>query len=64
MRNLVLTFLFALLVVWTALSVRRMVAGNVTSTGQKPTLLAIGVEPVPWPPPHLRLDGGRSGNVR
>lgn len=64
MKNLVLTFVLALLVVLTIVSVRRMVAGNVASTGQKPTLLAIGVEPVPWPPTKLQFDGGSGANIR
>jgi hypothetical protein len=52
MKNLVLTFLLALLVVLTCVSIRRMVGGTPTFAGQKPTLLAIGVEPVPpFPPP-------------
>ena len=51
MKNLVLTFLLALLVVVTAISVRRMVAGTASSTGQKPVVVAIGTDPVPpWPP--------------
>jgi hypothetical protein len=52
MKNLVLTFLLALLVVLTSVSIRRMVAGTPTFAGQKPALVAIGVEPVPtWPGP-------------
>jgi hypothetical protein len=51
MKNLVLTLLLALLVVVTAISVRRAVAGNATSTGQTPTLLATGTSPVPPLPP-------------
>ena len=51
MKNLVLTFLLALLVVLTAISVRRMVAGTATAAGHKPALVAIGVDPVPLPPP-------------
>jgi len=52
MKNLVLTFLLALLVVLTAISARRMVAGNSTA-GVSPTLVAIGGDPVPPmdPPP-------------
>ena len=46
MKNLVLTFLLALLVVLTCVSIRRMVGGT-SFAGQKPTLIAIGVEPVP-----------------
>ncbi len=52
MKNLILTFLLALLVVLTAISVRRMVAGTATAAGQSPTLVAIGTDPVPLPPPH------------
>jgi hypothetical protein len=51
MKNLVLTFLLALLVVVTAISLRRIVSGNQTVAGQKPTLVAIGGEPVPYPQP-------------
>jgi hypothetical protein len=51
MKNLVLTFLLALLIVVAAISIRRMVAGTATVAGQSPTLVAIGVAPVPpWPP--------------
>lgn len=52
MRNLVLTFLLALLVVLTAISARRMVAGSSNAAGS-PTLVAIGGDPVPPmdPPP-------------
>ena len=65
MKNLILTFLVALLVVWTAISVRRIVAGNLPSTGQRPTLVAIGVEPVPPFPPHVQqAGGGHSAKLR
>jgi len=47
MKNLVLTFLLALLVVMTCVSIRRMVGGTPTFAGQKPALVAIGVEPFP-----------------
>ena len=52
MKNLVVTLLLALLVVLTAVSVRRMVAGSATSAGS-PALVAIGTAPVPplLPPP-------------
>jgi hypothetical protein len=51
MKNLVLTFLLALLVVVAAISIRRMVAGTGTVAGQSPPVVAIGVDPVPpWPP--------------
>ena len=50
MKNLVLTLLLALLVVMTAVSVRRMFAGSSAATGS-PTLVAIGTDPVPLPPP-------------
>jgi len=51
MKNLVLTFLLALLVVATAMSLRRAVAGNAATTGQSATLVAIGTGPVPFPQP-------------
>jgi hypothetical protein len=51
MKNLVLTFLLAVLVVLTCVSIRRMVGGTATLAGQKPTLVAIGSEPVPPMPP-------------
>ena len=54
MKNLVLTFFLALLVVLTCVSIRRMVAGTATSAGQKPTLVAIGGEPVPLPTPQTK----------
>ena len=50
MKNLIVTLLLALLVVLTAVSVRRTVAGNATTVGS-PALMAIGTEPVPLPPP-------------
>jgi hypothetical protein len=52
MKNLVVTLLLALLVVLTAVSVRRMVAGNTTLAGS-PALVAIGTDPLPplVPPP-------------
>jgi hypothetical protein len=50
MKNSVVTLLLALLVVLTAVSVRRMVAGNATYAGT-PTLVAIGTDPVPPVPP-------------
>ena len=51
MRNVVLTFLLALLAVATVLSLRRMVAGTAMFAGQEQTLVAIGTDPVPLPPP-------------
>jgi len=51
MKNLALTFLLALLVVVTAISVRRMVAGTSTAPGDVLSLVAIGTDPVPLPPP-------------
>jgi hypothetical protein len=58
MKNLVLTFLLALLVVVTAISLRRMVDGTATIDGVRPPLVAIGTDPVPpfppFPPPPPR----------
>jgi len=57
MKNLVLTILLALLVVATAISLRRLIAGNATVAAQSPTLVAIGTEPVPptpTPPPSQK----------
>jgi hypothetical protein len=51
MKNLVLTFLLALLVVLTAISVRRLVVGTVTAA-PAPGAIAIGTSPIPWPPPE------------
>ncbi|MGD0010669.1 MAG: hypothetical protein ABSE93_19260 [Terriglobia bacterium] len=51
MKNLVLTFLLALLVVLTCVSIRRMLGGNSTFAGQNSALVAIGTSPVPPPPP-------------
>ena len=53
MKNLILTFCLAVLVVVTAISVRRMVAGTATDAGQSLTLVAIGTDPVPLPPHKL-----------
>ena len=50
MKNLVLTLLLALLVVVTAISVRRLVAGTATVAGHGSALVAIGGSPVPYPP--------------
>jgi hypothetical protein len=52
MKNLVLAFLLALLVVLTAISVRRVVAGTATTAAESLTLVAIGTgPPPPLPPP-------------
>jgi len=51
MKNLVLTFLLALLVVLTAISVRRVIAGTAPAAPAS-GLIAIGTSPVPWPPPE------------
>jgi hypothetical protein len=58
MKNLVLTFLLALLVVATALSLRRTLAGTVPSGGQGSTLIAIGTGPVPPIPPQEAIGTG------
>jgi len=50
MKSLVLTFLLALLVVATVISIQRMVAGSAMFGGGEPTLVAIGTDPVPLPP--------------
>jgi hypothetical protein len=51
MKNLVLMFLLALLVVVTASSLWRMFAETVTIDGVRPPLVAIGTDPVPPFPP-------------
>jgi hypothetical protein len=51
MKNLVLTFLLAVLVVLTCVTIRRIVSGSPTLAGQKTTLVAIGADPVPPTPP-------------
>jgi hypothetical protein len=51
MKNLVLMFLLALLVVATASSLWRMFAETVTIDGVRPPLVAIGTDPVPPFPP-------------
>jgi hypothetical protein len=50
-KNIAVTFLLALLVVLTCVSIRRMVGGTPTFAGQKVALVAIGPEPVPPLPP-------------
>jgi hypothetical protein len=50
MKNLAVAVLLALLVVLTAVSLRRAVAGTVVAA-DKPALLAIGTDPVPPMPP-------------
>lgn len=52
MKNYLLAFLLAVLVVLSAVSLRRSVAG-ITSAGASQKLVAIGTEPVP-PFPHAR----------
>jgi len=53
MKNYLLTFLLALLVVLTSMSLRRSVAGIGTSpVPVPPTVLGIGTSPVPVPPTY------------
>jgi len=49
MKKLALTVLLALLVVLTAVSLRRSVLANAATTGA-PAMMAIGGDPVPLPP--------------
>jgi len=52
MKNLLLMFLLALLVIATASSLWRMFAETATIDGDSPALMAIGTDPVPpFPPP-------------
>jgi len=50
MKNLAVTVLLALLVVLTAVSLRRSVLAHAATTGA-PAMMAIGGDPVPLPPP-------------
>ena len=53
MKNYLLTFFLALLVVLTSMSLRRAVAGIGSSpVPVPPTVLGIGSSPVPVPPTH------------
>ena len=58
MKSFLLTLLLALLVVLTALSLRRAVAAGVTATDQGSSLVALGGEPVPLPPTAKAKLGG------
>jgi hypothetical protein len=52
MKNLVLMFLLAVLVIATASSLWRMFSETVRFDGNAPALMAIGTDPVPpFPPP-------------
>ncbi len=50
MKNYVLTFLLALLVVLAAVTIRRSLLGTTPSVGPGPTLVSMGGDPVPIPP--------------
>jgi hypothetical protein len=54
MKNPVLMFLLALLVVVTASAFWRTFAGTATIDGVRPPLVAIGTDPVPPFPPRSR----------
>ncbi len=51
MKNLVLAFLLALLVVLSSMTLRRSVAGVDRSSSSRPKLVAIGGDPMPPLPP-------------
>ena len=52
MKNLVLMFLLAVLVIATASSLWRMFAETAAMNAESPALMAIGTDPVPpFPPP-------------
>ncbi len=51
MKNLLLAFLLALLVVLTSMTLRRGVAGVDKSSSSQPKLVAIGGDPTPPIPP-------------
>jgi hypothetical protein len=64
MKNLAVTVLLALLVVLTAASLRRAVAGTVV-TADNPALVAIGTDPVPPldPPPPPKPSNLKANNA-
>ncbi len=51
MKNLLLAFLLALLVVLSSMTLRRSVAGVDKSSSSRPNLVAIGGSPLPPIPP-------------
>ncbi len=50
MRNYILTFVLAVLVVLTSVSLRRAIAANSVDANNAATLVAIGPSPMPIPP--------------
>jgi|GEM_PF-642178 len=50
MKNYILTFVLAVLVVLTSVSLRRVFATNGTTSNDAATLVAIGPAPAPIPP--------------
>ncbi len=60
MRNYVLTLLLAVLVVLTAVTIRRSVLGTATSgADRRAGLVAIGSSPIPIPPPGVKTRQAR-----
>jgi hypothetical protein len=57
MKNYILALLLALLVVLTGMTLRRSVTGTSPSNVSAPRLVAIGGDPVPWPPKQVSIGG-------
>ena len=55
MRNYILTFVLAVLVVLASVSLRRAIAANGVNVNNAATLVAIGPAPVPIPPSSVAI---------
>ena len=58
MKNYILTFLLAVLVVLASVTLRRAIAANGVSTTNTGAVLAIGPGPVPIPPSQVAIGPG------
>lgn len=55
MKNYILTFVLAVLVVLASVSLRKAIAANGPASTNAASLVAIGPEPVPLPPPSVAI---------
>lgn len=55
MKSYTLTFVLALLVVLASVSLRKTMAANGAASANVASLVAIGPEPVPWPPTRVAI---------
>ena len=58
MKNYILTFVLAVLVVLASVSLRNAIASNNVSANSAATLVAIGPGPVPYPPTKVAIGPG------